>query len=210
MPALGLDVTDFGVSTSATAAQNLANFKKAVDACPVGTILDVPPAASPYLIDTSGGLSTAIEINERITIRLRGDLKANFSAIQDNPPFILNFAAEGSGIIGPGRVIGDGMINDLSVATATAERNPGLIRLGANYTFCHRVTFVSAPKTALLLYSAFFCDVSHNRFTGGVTFYHSTADESQTAYFGVYAAGGRRHNISDNWFYPDSGGGAVI
>lgn len=205
-----VSATDFGVSTTASAADNLANFKLAIAACPVGGIVDVPPHADPYIINTSGGLTTCIEVNKRITIRLRGDVKASHSAIQANPMYIFNFTAAGSGIEGPGRVIGDGTVFDLSDGSTTAETIPGLVRLNANNTFCRGVTFMTPPQVGLMLYSCYGSDVSGNRFTGGVTSYHSAAAASQTAHFGVYAAGGGRNSYCDNWFYPDAGGGMVI
>lgn len=206
-----ISVADYGVSPAASPLQNLSRFKKAVAAAIAvrGTLL-VPATATPTVIDTSGGLSAAIEVNGPLTIRLEGDLKASFSALQDNPPYLLNFTAEYSGIEGPGRLIGDGAINDLSTAFATAERTPGLVRLAANNTFCRGVTFVDPPKAAVMVYTSFGCEVTSCRVVGGVKSYHSTADASQTAHFGIYLAGGGRHLITDNKFEPDAVGGMVI
>lgn len=203
-----ISVADYGVSPSATAAENLSGFKLAIAAAPEGAVLDVPPGL--HLIDTSGGLATAIEVNKRVTIQLRGDVKATFSNVQDLPPYIFNVTAEGAGIVGPGRVIGDGAINDISTGYETADRCPGLIRLAASHTFVRNVSIVAPPKVGVMVYGSNMCDVSGNRVTGGVTSYFSSAAASQTAHFGIYVAGGSRHNISDNFFYPDINGGMVI
>jgi hypothetical protein len=197
-----LSASRYGVSPSATPSQNLINFKRAIAACPVGGIVELPAHPDPYEIDTSGGLSTAIEINKRITVRIIGDLKASFSAIQANPPYIFNVTAAGASIVGPGRIIGDGTINDLNAGSD--DNIPGLIRIEANNCKVKGLTFVNVPKTGILLYGVYFCDISENNFTGGPVAYNDTA------YFGIRVAGGGRHRVCDNWFYPDADGGMLV
>lgn len=197
-----ISVTEFGVSHLATAAANLANFKKAVTACPVGARLRVPPAATPYLIDTLGGLSAAIVVNKRITLVIDGDVQASgAAAIQANPPYIFNVTAAGVKIEGCGRIIGDGTINDLNAGTD--ETLPGLIRVAANDFKFHDVEIVSPPKVGILLYQCYRANIGA-RFTGGPTAYNDTA------HFAIRAVGGGRHQFIGNQFYPDAGAGMFV
>jgi hypothetical protein len=198
-----VSLADYGVSPTATAAENRARFKKAVAACPPGARLRLPPTAPLVCqIDTSGDLSMAVRVDKRLHLLIDGDLKATHSAIQNNPPFILNITAAGVTISGTGRIIGDGTINDAN--TGTDETMPGLIRVAADDFTLTGVEIVSPPKTGLMLYQCYRARIDGARFTGGPVGY------SDTAYFAIRASGGGSHIVAGNRFYPDARGGMFV
>lgn len=200
-----VNVKDFGASSSATAAANLAAFKSAVAAVPVGGTLLIPAAASFYLINTSGGLSTAIEINKRMEIVFEGDVKANFSAIQSNPPYIFNVTANDVTFTGGGgKIIGDGAIDDSN--TGTDATMPGLIYVSGNNFTMTNCLVETPPKVGVMLYSCSGAKILGNTFTGGPTTYTS----GHTAYFAIRTYLGDTHNISDNIFTPNTSGGMYV
>lgn len=198
-----VSVKDFGASSSATAAANLAAFKLAVAAVQTGGSLIIPADASFYSIDTTGGLSTAIEIDKRMQIVFEGDVKANFSAIQSNPPYIFNVTADNVTFTGGGgKIIGDGTTN--SVNTGTDQTFPGLVYVsGDNFTMSGCI-IDTPPKLGVILYDCAGAKIIGNTFTGGPTSY------SDTAYFAIRTYLGNSHNISNNLFTPDANGGMFV
>ena len=198
-----VNVLDYGVSSSATAAVNLAAFKAVVAAVPAGGSLVIPSASTPYIISTSGGLSAAIEINKRMEIVFEGDVKANASAIQANPTYIFNVTADNVTFTGAGgKIIGDGTTN--SANTGTDATFPGLVYVtGDSFTMTGCV-IDTPPKVGVMLYNCIGAKLLGNTFTGGPTTY------TDTAYFGVRAFQGSAHNISDNSFLPDGSGGMYV
>jgi len=196
------NVVDYGASSSAAAAANLAAFKLAVAATPTGGTLVIPAAASFYSIDTSGGLSTAIEINKRMQIVFEGDVKSNFGTQQANPPYIFNVTADNVTFTGGGKIIGNGTIDDTN--SGTDDTFPGLIRVtGDNFTMTGCI-IDTPPKLGVMLYDCTGAKILGNTFTGGPTSY------SGTGYFAIRGYLGGKHNISDNLFTPDSGGGMYV
>ena len=198
-----VSVKDFGADGSATAAANLTAFKAAVAAVPTGGSLIVPADATPYIINISGGLSTAIEINKRMEIVFEGDVKASASAIQANPTYIFNVTADNVIFTGAGgKIIGDGTTN--SVNTGTDATFPGLVYVtGDNFTMTDCV-IDTPPKVGVMLYNCQGAKITNNTFTGGPTTY------TDTSYFAVRAFQGSAHNISDNLFTPDGSGGMFV
>jgi hypothetical protein len=197
-----VSVKDFGASSTATGSANLIAFKAAVAAVPVGATLVIPSDASFYLIDTSGGLSAAVEINKRMTVVFEGDVKASFGAIQANPPTIFYVTADDVSFVGGGKLIGDGTVN--SVNTGTDATMPSLARVtGDAFTFDGPI--IDTPhKIGIHLDSCFYAKVTNSNFTGGPVAY------SDTAYFAVRATGGGKHIISNNQFYPSGTGGMFV
>ncbi len=198
-----ISVKDFGASAAATATVNLAAFKAAVAATPVGGTLVVPADSSFYSINTSAGLSSAIEINKRMEVVFAGDVKATFSAIQANPPYIFHVTADDVTFSGAGgKIIGDGTTN--SVNTGTDATFPGLVYVtGDNFTMTDCV-IDTPPKVGVMLYNCQGSKITNNTFTGGPTTY------TDTAYFAVRAFQGSAHNISDNLFTPNGSGGMYV
>jgi hypothetical protein len=198
-----VSVKDFGASSSATAAANLAAFKLAVAAVQVDGSLLVPSDASFYSIDTTGGLSTAIEIDKRMQIVFEGDVKANFGTQQANPPYIFSVTADNVTFTGGGgKIIGDGTINDVNAGNETVF--PGLIRVsGDNFTMSGCI-IDTPPKVGVLLNDCTGAKILGNTFTGGPT----VADD--TAYFAIRGNQGSGHNISNNLFTPDASGGMYV
>lgn len=200
-----VSVKDYGASSSATAAANLSAFKLAVAAVQTGGTLLIPVDASFYSIDTTGGLSTAIEIDKRMQIVFEGDVKANFGTQQANPPYIFSVTADDVTFTGGGgKIIGNGTINDTN--TGNQDTFPGLIRVtGDNFTMTGNI-IDTPPKVGVLLYSCTGAKILGNTFTGGPT----VSTFGNTAHFAVYAYLGGEHNISDNLFTPDASGGMYI
>lgn len=198
-----VSVQDYGASSSASAAVNLAAFKLAVAAINTGGTLLVPTDTSFYSIDTTGGLSTAIEINKRMEIVFEGDVKANFSAIQSNPPYIFKVTADNVTFTGGGgKIIGDGTTD--STNAGTDQTIPGLIYVtGDNFTMSGCL-IDTPPKVGVMLYDCQGAKILGNTFTGGPTTYVSTG------YFAIRTYLGNSHNISDNLFTPDANGGMYV
>ena len=198
-----VSVKDYGASSSATAAANLAAFKLAVAAVQTGGSLIVPADASFYSIDTTGGLSTAIEIDKRMQIVFEGDVKANFSAIQSNPPYIFKVTADNVTFTGGGgKIIGDGTTD--STNAGTDQTIPGLVYVsGDNFTMSGCI-IDTPPKLGVILYDCQGAKIVGNTFTGGPTTYGSTA------YFAIRTYLGNSHNISNNLFTPDANGGMFV
>ena len=197
-----INVRDFGASSSASAATNLTAFNAAVSATPVGGTLYVPADGGEYVIDTTGGRSAAILINKRMTVFIDGDVKANFSAIQSNPPTIFNVSADYVTLIGSGRVIGDGTVNQTN--TGTSATIPSLIYVTADYFSMTEITIVTAPKIGLHINGGTNAKITNCNFTGGATQYEDTA------YFAIRFDGGANHIVSNNQFFPDASGGMYV
>lgn len=196
-----VSVKDFGASAVATAANNLIAFKAAVAATPTGGKLVIPVDSTFYTIDTSGGLTTSIEINKRMEVVFEGDVKSNYGTLQANPPFIFNVTANDVTFSGSGRIIGDGTVNDLN--TGDDSTMPGLVRVtGDNFRFTG-ITIDTPPKVGISLYDCENATIESSHFTGGVTSY----TVGNTAYFGIRVYLGKGHLIDGNQFYPNGSGG---
>lgn len=199
-----VSVKDFGASSSASAAVNLAAFKSAVAAVATGGKLVIPVDASFYSIDTSGGLSTAIEINKRMEVVFEGDVKATFGTMQANPPYIFNVTADGVTFSGNGKLIGNGTIDDTNAGDE--DSFPGLVYVqGDNFTM-RGVVVDTPPKVGVLLRGCSNAKILGNTFEGGPSAY----TPGNTAYFSVRSTGGGGHEIIGNHFLPDSGNGRTI
>ena len=195
-----VNVRDFGASSSASAANNLAAFNAAVIATPVGGTLYIPSDGGEYIIDTTGGRSSAVLINKRMTVFIDGDVKANYSAIETNAPTIFNVTADNVTFTGPGRVIGDGTVNQQNVGGDA----PSLIYVIGSYFTMTEITIVTAPKIGLWLASGTNAKITNCNFTGGATQYEDTA------YFAIRIDSGAYHIISNNQFFPDASGGMYV
>ena len=197
-----VNVRDFGASSSASAAANLTAFNAAVTATPVGGTLYVPADGGEYVIDTNGGRSASVLINKRMTVFLDGDVKANFSAIQANPPTIFNVSSDYVTFNGPGRVVGDGTVNQLNAGTAATI--PTLIYVTGHYFTMTEITIVTPPKVGLHINGGTNAKITNCNFTGGATQYEDTA------YFAIRFDSGAYHIVSNNQFFPDASGGMYV
>lgn len=197
-----VNVTDFGASSSASPAANLAAFKAAVAATPVNGTLYVPASSSYFVIDTSGGESTAIDINKRMTVWIDGLVRSNFGAQQANPPTLFVVSADEVTFTGTGRIRGDGGINQSN--TGTIDTAPKLVKItGDAFTMCN-LTIDTPHKVGVCPYNAKNAKITNCNFTGGPTEYRDTA------YFGIYSYYGEGHIFNDNQFYPDASGGMYV
>lgn len=198
-----VNVLDFGASSSASAAANLAAFKLAVAAVPTGGTLIVAAQSSFYSISTTGGLSAAIEIDKRMQVIFEGDVKANFSAIQANPPYIFKVTADDVTFTGGGgKIIGDGTTD--STNAGTDQTMPGLVYVSGNNFTMTGCLIDTPPKIGVILYDCQGAKILGNTFTGGPTTYGSTG------YFAIRTYLGNSHNISNNLFTPDANGGMFV
>jgi hypothetical protein len=197
-----VNARDYGVSSSASAAANLAAFKTAIAAVPEGGVLYLPGSATDYEIDTSGGLTSAIEINKRMTLILDGFVKATFGAIQTNPPTIFYVTADHVKFMGNGGLKGNGTTN--SVNTGTDATLPSLIRVTGDYFVLDGLNIITPYKVGIHLVGSDDGKIINNTFTGGPTVY------TDTSYFGVRVSNGDRNIISNNHFVPDAGGGMYV
>jgi hypothetical protein len=196
-----VSVKDFGASSAASAAANLAAFKSAVAATAAGGRLVIPVDSSFYSIDATGGLSAAIEINKRMEIVLEGDAKSNFGTMQANPPYIFNITADGVTISGNGKLIGNGTIDDTN--SGTISTFPGLVRVAANNFTMTGVTVEAPPKVGVALVNCESAKIQNVTFTGGPAAYTI----GNTAHFAIYAFEGGYHTILGNHFVPSNSGG---
>lgn len=199
----GSNANDFGLSTAATASQNLSNLQDAVDATDTGGALVIPVGNTFYSMDTTGGFSAAVQIDRAMTIVLEGDLKSTFGAIQANPPAIFNVTADNVTIEGSGKLIGSGSVD--AVNAGTDDTIPSLVRVtGANFTM-RGITIDTPYKSGVMLYGCFNALIENCRFTGGPTSY------TDTGYFGVRMSNiGGRHTFRGNRFYPSATGGMYV
>jgi hypothetical protein len=197
-----INVRNYGASSSATAAANLAAFKLAVAATPVGGTLYVPPDAAEYVIDTTGGQSTAIDINKRMTVWIDGVVKSNFGAIQANPPTIFLVSGDDVWFTGNGIVQGDGAINDANAGTAATS--PSLIKVTGDSFTMDTLTVRKPHKYGVNLFQCKYAKITNCNFTGGPTEYRDTAHFAINVFFG------ERHIVDANQFYPDDDGGMCV
>ena len=196
-----VSVKDFGASSAATAAANLAAFKAAAAAVTAGGKLFVPVDSASYSIDTSGGLSSAVEINKPMEVVIEGAVKATYGTMQANPPYLFNVTAAGVTFSGSGSLIGDGTIDDTNAGDITTF--PGLVRVAADDFTMFGLTIESPPKVGVALVSCERAKIVANTFKGGPSAYTI----GNTAHFGIYSSGGGFHAISENHFVPDVTGG---
>jgi hypothetical protein len=197
-----INVRNYGASSSATATENLAAFKLAVTATPIGGTLYVPTDVAEYVIDTNGGESAAININKRMTVWIDGIVKSNFGAIQANPPTIFLVSGDDVTFTGSGIVEGDGAINQIN--TGTAGTSPSLIKITGDSFTMDGLTIRKPHKYGVNLYDAKYAKITNCNFTGGPTEYRDTA------YFGINSYYGEKHIISNNQFYPTPDGGMFV
>lgn len=199
-----INVLDYGASSSASAATNLAAFKAAVAAAPVGGVVYIPSSSSPYVIDTTGGLSQAILIDKRLTLVFDGDVKSNFGALQANPPCIFYVTGDNVTFTGTGRLMGDGSFDDTN--SGTDSTMPALVRVTGDAFTANGITIDTPYRIGIHLLNCAYGKIVNCNFTGGPTEYTT----GNTAYFGVRLYQTTEINISSNQFYPDADGGMYI
>lgn len=189
-----------GVHPTQTAAFNLAALKSVVASANEGDEIIIPAADTFYSVDTSGGLSDAVDVNKKLKITINGDLKATFSAVQANPPFIFNVTADDVTFCGSGTLIGDGAID--STNTGNQNTFTGLIRASGDRFECSGLSFRDYPKTAVALVGSTGSKVHKCKFFGG------SSDTSAGLYTGIYLYSGGSHKIYNNEFLPNGSGGS--
>ena len=201
-----LNAAGWGWKSSNTAAQNLQAFKNVVADAPARSkIVFSDDGGGVFNIDTTGGLSNAVIVDKRLVLQIDCDIKANFSAIQANPPHIMQLTADRIIVTGEGSLIGDGTVNDLN--TGDINTFPGLIRIqGASKCKITIDTIDTPPKCGITMVGAFDNTISVRNWQGGVVSYTI----GNTGYFGVYNSGGGRNRYVNNGFNRDAAGGRLI
>lgn len=200
-----LNAAGWGWKSSNTAAQNLQAFKNVVADAPARSkIVFSDDGGGVFNIDTTGGLTNAVNVNKRLVLQIDCDIKANFSAIQANPPHIMRLTADRIIVTGDGSLIGDGTVNDLN--TGDISTFPGLIRIEASKCKVTIDTIDTPPKVGITMVSAFDTSISVRNWQGGVVSYTI----GNTGYFGVYNSGGGRNRYIGNGFNRDASGGRLI
>ena len=197
-----VNAADSGVSSSASAATNLANFKLAVAATPTNGVLVIPQTDTFYSIDTTGGESTAIEINKAMTVVFEGSVKAIGGAIQANPTTAFYVTGNNVKFVGTGTIYGDGTINQVN--TGTPSTTPSLVKVTGNFFEMSGLTINTPYKVGVYLSGSNNSRIVNCNFTGGPTSYQDTG------YFGIYLYQGGRHIVSENQFYPATNGGMYV
>lgn len=198
-----VSLADHGVSPGASPEENLARFKAAIAACPVGARLRLPPTAPLTVkLDTSGGASTMPVIDKRLHLVIDGDLEATHSLAGANASCLLVNEAEGTTVSGTGTLIGNGDIRDTNAGEE--GEHPCLLRNSAANFTCTGVTFAKIPQIGLHLSGGNRAVVDGCKFTGGPVVY------GDTAHFGIRAAGCSQLVITGNRFYPDANRGMQV
>lgn len=198
--------TEFGVVADGTTNDSTA-WKGAVAAVSSGGLLIHPSTGDYSSIDTSEGLTSAIEIDHPMTIQINGSVKATFSAIQANPTYIFNATANDVTFTGSGWVEGDGTIDEINEGDDTTI--PGLIRVTGD-RFTSNVEIRIPPKVGIMLYDCDDANISDGEYSGGNDDSHV---QDETAYFYIRVFHGNNHKIHNNFFRPDdtgTGGGRAV
>lgn len=178
----------FGASPAASAATNLAAIQTAINATPTGGTLVIPGnVTGDYLIDTSGGLTSALLVNRAMTIIIEGHLKMTTGDQELNPPYLFKATANDVQFIVNGSLKGDGTIND---ANAGDESDfPGLVYVtGKRFKFKGNID--TPPKVGILLYGAEDAEIDLHAKGGPIAY-----TVGNTAYFAARSTGGGRHDI---------------
>lgn len=196
-----VNVKDYGAKGDGV-TDDAPAFKEAIAAMSAGSVLFVPATSAFYSISTAGGLTAAVVIDKAIEVRIDGVIKATFSAIQANPPYIFNVTADGVTFSGRGKIKGDGAIDSTNSGDDTTM--PGLVRVtGDNFSMAG-LTIDTPPKIGVLLYSCANAKISDCVFTGGPLTYTSTG------YFAIRGYLGSGHNVNGNLFTPAANGGMFV
>lgn len=193
-----VSAAEFGLSHLASAAINLQALKDAIAATPVGGYLLIPDTGGVCSVDTTGGLSAAVNVNKRITLVVDGTLQANFSAIQANPPTIFNVTADDVVMIGKGKFVGDGAVDQTNTGDHTDT--PSLVYVSGD-NFKSNVSVEKPPKTGYSFVGSLNSEVANASLIGGAVSY------SDTAYFSIRGFQSHGLKIKDNRVEQDGSGG---
>lgn len=202
-----VSVADYGIfSPDNTPMNNKAVLQNAIDAVPTGGTLIIPANKDgrKVVVDTSQGLSGAVQITKPISIYIYGHIAANYGTMQSNPPYIFDVISDNVNIFGPGSLSGDGSIDDTNSGDITTM--PGLIHVQGGQVRIEGLTFDTVPKIGVSFVNCAEGAVNACTFKGGPTEY----TVGHTGYFGIRTYGGGRHNFTNNRFTSDSGGGKLI
>lgn len=207
----------FNVHPSNSAAVNMAGLKAAIATLIDGRSLLIPDLGGVINFDTTGGLTGAATItHDNVTVILNGHIKANYSAEEANPAFILRMNGRNIKMRGSGTIEGDGAFH---LGGVTSIQFPGLVYVqGANFS-CQGLRIRRPPQTAFMVVGDN-ASICHNHFEGGpITWEASTIapdyDTVNPAYAGsghfhIVATGCDGHDFSHNRFVPDEDGGTVV
>ncbi|ABE63742.1 hypothetical protein Nham_2983 [Nitrobacter hamburgensis X14] len=182
-----------GFSSSSSAATNLAAIKTAALRTPIGGTLYIPDMGGVCNVDTSGGLTGAVLIDNAITVRIDGHIKANYAANEANPAHIFNVTGNYVRFRGSGTIEGNGFDN-IDSAGGDDSIYPGLVRVtgkGFNYS---GIRMLKPPKIGINLRGATSANIHDAIFEGGVATYDIEGGRYLTH---ITATGGGKHRFAN-------------
>jgi hypothetical protein len=202
---------------NATAEENKATLNAAAAELAPGKVLLIPEVGGACLIDTTGGLTDAVEItHDDVTVIIHGHLKANYSAVETNPAYIFDLVGDRIKFLGSGKIEGDGQFH---VSATTTANMPGLVYVRGDKFSCEGLTVRRTPETGFMLIGDF-ASFSNVLFEGGpITWEASTIppdydtvnpDYDGSAHFFIVATGSIGHSAINCRFLPDEDGGSVV
>lgn len=211
---------DYGMSVSASAADNMNALKAALAATPSGGTLYIPKMVGTYAVDTIGGLTDAALIDKPMTVVIDGNLKTNYSAIEVNPSYLFKITADDVVFKGSGSIEGDGATL-IAGGGVSSSQFPGLIYVEScnNFSFSG-IKLIRPPCTSFMLVFATQAHLYDFEHTGGVLNFQFSVLRSDyntpnpayigSAYFGIVASGGGDHVFDNIRFTKGVDGGQVI
>lgn len=197
-----ISADEYGYNHTATATENKAALKAAVAACSRGFTLLIPETGEICNIDTTLGESDAVLVDKKITIKHHGRMKANYGVLESNPATIFKLAAKGAVLTGTGCIYGSGVVDDTNVGDTNTI--PSLVLVTADNVKID-VDMECPPKTAVNIRNCWRCKVK-GEYVGGLLNYTI----GNTAYFGIYAAGGGKHRFYNLDFEVSEEGGRFV
>lgn len=218
-----ISATAFGLKSTATAAANLAAIKATIAATPSYASWAIPDVGADIIVDTTGGLTNAAEIDRPMTCYINGRLKANYAVREANPAFMFNVTADGVRIFGRGSIEGDGT----TFSDGLDGNNvvyPGLVYVSGDKLSWSGVNIIKPPMMGIYLAAANDCNLWNFSVVGGHVGYETSTiiDPSDPDYgdpnpaydgsyhVGVVMSGGGGHSCRSIRFVPGDDGGAVI
>lgn len=211
---------DYGMSPSATAADNMLALKAAIAATPTGGTLYIPKMSGDYNINTAGGLTGAALVDRPMTIIIDGNLKSNYSAIEVNPSYMFKITADDVIFKGSGSIEGNGTPLIAGGGVSSSEF-PGLVYVEScnNFRFTG-IKLIRPPCTSFMLAAATQAHLYDFEHTGGVINFQFSVLRSDyvtpnpayvgSAYFGIVASGGGDHVFDNIRFTKGGDGGQVV
>lgn len=215
-----VSVLDYGAKGDGVTIDNVA-IQNAIDACPIGSTVLFPNTGNIYVIDTSGGLTSALSVPKSIHLKIDGHLKATTATMESsNPNYIFNITSNQVTFEGSGIIEGSGAMWP-NQGSGSDTLFPGLLYVNSvdefEFTGIH---IVKHPKIGIHLINCTRSYIHDCEFIGGLTTFepsylpptYTTANPNYVGshYVGIQATGGGYHNFDRISFLQDSSNGRQI